>query len=215
MSLTLQEIAVEVGEWSRRNFGIQESKLTGEVLGSIAPLLGMMEELGEFGEAFTGTHEERQDALGDIGIYLCDFAQRDGATLLDNGPTSPIYRMSIAIPLGKLAHCVLKRHQGIRGFDDLKKYSEDRDKAIVSLVENLNAMSLTWVGLSFVQIVEETWQRVKLRDWQKNNKSAHLEDKNEMYAKAYGKLNEPSGQAPEAKPEVAHGPDGPWQKETE
>ena len=46
MSLTLQEIAVEVGEWSRRNFGLQESKKTGEVLGSLAPLLGMFEEFG-------------------------------------------------------------------------------------------------------------------------------------------------------------------------
>lgn len=243
MPLTLQEIAVEVGEWSRRNFKDQESKryfqpvilqqtrLPVKLL-SLAPFLGLVEELGEFADAVFTDPKETEDALGDIGIYLCDFGQRDGVDFSEIEPVHVPHSkmMSIASPLGKLAHCVLKSHQGIRGFDDLGFYIEKRNEALKALLESLHHRSMLHVGKPFVTIVEETWQRVKLRDWQKNNKSAHLveedckicedldepelsihkavcpiearirqrnrAEKNEMYAKTYGKKEEDNASHP-------------------
>lgn len=87
----LTSVQKEVAEWSKTNFGDQESKIAhverenqmGQLykdpvpLGELAPLLGLIEENGELNEArneqdWTKIH----DALGDIFIYWCDFVAR-------------------------------------------------------------------------------------------------------------------------------------------
>lgn len=85
---------LDVGTWSREMFGDQVSKATGAALGSLAPLLGIGEELGELQHVVLKRHqgirgyelderywEDRDDAIADILIYLCDFACREGVDL--------------------------------------------------------------------------------------------------------------------------------------
>jgi len=92
---SLKEIQKEVASWSETNFGQQVSQVTGFPLGSLAPLLGIMEELGELCHCVLKHHQgirgyddpskyepERDDALADILVYLCDFASREGVNLL-------------------------------------------------------------------------------------------------------------------------------------
>jgi NTP pyrophosphatase (non-canonical NTP hydrolase) len=75
----------EVGKWAERNFGGGPST---------HPLLGIVEEVGELSHAhlkeeqgIRGTKEEHEeearDALGDIMIYMLDYAYRRGWDLGD------------------------------------------------------------------------------------------------------------------------------------
>ena len=79
----IHQMQEEIGAWSRRNFGNQPS---------YRPLLGAVEELGELAHAHlkseqgirgeTVNHiEEKVDALGDIMIYLMDYAEREAINL--------------------------------------------------------------------------------------------------------------------------------------
>ena len=74
---------VEVAKWSNKNFGNQKS---------YKPLLGLVEEVGELSHAhlkgeqgIRHTPEEilvlKQDAIGDIVIYLMDYCTREGLSL--------------------------------------------------------------------------------------------------------------------------------------
>lgn len=91
---TLYELQQEISDWSQANFGINESKQTGQQLDSLCPLLGVVEEVGELSHVVLKRHQgircydddvkytqERNDALADIMIYLCDFAAREGVNL--------------------------------------------------------------------------------------------------------------------------------------
>lgn len=93
---SLRVIQREIREWSLRNFGQQVSKATGAELGSISPLLGIGEENGELCHVVLKRHQgirgydddakyqsERDDAIADILVYLCDFANRENVDLLD------------------------------------------------------------------------------------------------------------------------------------
>lgn len=93
MTLTRNQIRTlqsEVGEWSRENFGgvdVQPPKY---------PLSGMFEEFGELvhselkmeqgirlDEDEVG-EDASKDAIGDIVIYSCDFAERSGIEIANN-----------------------------------------------------------------------------------------------------------------------------------
>lgn len=79
----LMELSKEIGEWSTQNFGEQESKLTpGHTLGSVAPFLGIVEELGELLSA--ETIPEMIDAISDCGIYSLDYLYREKSEHIDN-----------------------------------------------------------------------------------------------------------------------------------
>lgn len=159
--MTLREIQVEVGEWSRRNFGDQVSKVTGAILGSLAPLLGFVEEYGERCDSLTPA--EANDAEADMGIYLLDFLSREGVSVYELPEGSP---KSIPSSLRRLCHAVLKRHQGIRGFDDAEKYATARNQACADLFARLRLRQ------GFDADLEETWLKVKQRDWEKNKANA-------------------------------------------
>ena len=86
MDKTLKQIQLEVFKWSRYNFGGQPAH---------RPLLGVVEEIGELSHVFlkeeqgirlaSETEQQRfekeKDSLGDIMIYLCDYAARRGIDL--------------------------------------------------------------------------------------------------------------------------------------
>jgi hypothetical protein len=101
---TFNRLKTEIGEWSRRNFGEQESKwleikipdrilkVNVEpsyrhiplILGATAPALGFIEEYFELKQAVKALPEnntevdisEVRDAIGDMLIYLADFIHR-------------------------------------------------------------------------------------------------------------------------------------------
>ena len=192
--MAFKELQGAIGEWSRENFGDQTSKTETRfipfplVLGSLAPLLGIVEEAGELKDACS--RAEALDAIADIGIYLCDYAQREGFVLPnciagtrsdDSGTIEPppseellsVFRgqWKLQSIIGKLARVTLKHHQGIRGYDDFDKYREDRDSVVFHLLQYLDC--LTWdlskktgEAITFLDILGQTWTTiVKKRNW--------------------------------------------------
>lgn len=198
----LRKLQADVGEWSRHNFGEQDSKtvsttyypdfltklahdvgkpLTEQVtiplrLGSLAPLLGIGEELGELDDA-SGS-EAVDDAVADTLIYLCDYAEREGVQLADL-ELMEISAPSLASAYGYLVHCVLKRHQGIRDFADAEYFEQERDKALAVLLTTLAEWTAGFNdsiqdGFSrLVELGELTFSNVVgKRDWTAERKQA-------------------------------------------
>ena len=93
MLKTLQEA---VSRWSRQNFGLNYSQTDKDLmLDSLAPLMGIGEEYGELLHATLKYHQgirgyddpnkyerKRDDAVGDIMIYLLDYCSREGIDLM-------------------------------------------------------------------------------------------------------------------------------------
>lgn len=183
-------IQMEVFSWSLTNFKDQTSKATGVTLGSLAPLLGIGEEIGELLTAHQrNNYEEEQDALGDIMVYLCDYASREDYQIR----YSMIYpyeiesldpcklAVSLSQVYGKLLHATLKHHQGIRGFDDQNLYREKRNEAINQLVRILELWGeADWLPihkelkqgdtryLGIHAILSHVWDQVSHRNWNEN-----------------------------------------------
>lgn len=184
----LEATQVKVGKWSRANFGRQASHIIPIIdeddievcLESLVPLLGIGEEIGELTSAVRHWEgqdyddDEVRDALGDIGVYLCDFASREGFQL------AYVSRYLIGLHIeepglgineayGKLCHAVLKRHQGIRGFDDDQTYFQHRNEAVAHLLANLIAFTRQVMDESFVEIVADVFEEVVAsRDWKEH-----------------------------------------------
>lgn len=82
--MKLRELQTEQVEWVKHNFGERESW---------QPLLGLMEELGEITHAYLKLHqgirvsedhlESMRDGVGDVVIFLADFATAMGFDLED------------------------------------------------------------------------------------------------------------------------------------
>lgn len=171
MSRTLEEIQLEVAQWSTSNFGAQESKAYPDmILGSLAPLMGMMEEVGEWFSSETTA--EQRDALADVGVYLCDYASREGFILpepeLKPDPPGEDPLALLVMALGKLFHVTLKRHQGIRGFDNLDHYRKHRDAWVGQILNALVEYSETDFQTPFLEILDEVWTTVRNRNWKNN-----------------------------------------------
>lgn len=182
---TLHLIASEVHQWSLNNFGHNPtSYLSGRDLSAthpeplivhldwMCPLLGLQEELGELAEETDS--KEIEDAIGDIGIYLCDFCSRIGIPL----PAMMASRSRVPIEntmarmtkcLGQINHAILKRFQGIRGFDHPQNFKEHlttwTHQFLVAVIEHAHQKN---PKASFLMILNETWNRVQKRDWNKN-----------------------------------------------
>ena len=191
----LRELQAAVGQWSRSNFGEQESKhLVLSIpspthnaepfrypfpLQSLAPLLGLVEEIGEFARA--KNHAEMKDALGDILIYLLDFCSRENTVLSPDSTdwTPNIYTPQISliltIEVGKLCHAVLKRHEGIRGYDDDRKYFIHRDEAVANLFKIVDTACQALFSESAFQVAKATFDGVvSKRNYKKSPSEADL-----------------------------------------
>jgi NTP pyrophosphatase (non-canonical NTP hydrolase) len=80
-------VQTQVRQWSYKNFGSDNSQYKSYT----DPLLGISEEVGELCHAHLKrsqgirTNEDYEakikDALGDIFIYMCDYANRNGINL--------------------------------------------------------------------------------------------------------------------------------------
>lgn len=158
---------------------------------SLCPLLGIVEEIGEL--AMASSKAEVEDAIGDIFIYVCDYTYRAGFempigqslnTMRSYRGTDPDTGRRLYRPLsdvmnidgdaligligwaGQLCHATLKRHEGIRGFEDHNKY---QDHCILSTAMLLGFLEryATEHGLDLTQTVFKVWDRVSQRDWKK------------------------------------------------
>lgn len=72
--------------------------------------------------------------------------------------------------LGELAHAHLKQHQGIRTNENHKL---DKVDAIGDILVYL-ADYCTQENIDFEQSVNETWRKVKKRDWAKNKETGEF-----------------------------------------
>jgi len=80
----LREAQIEIGGWRRKNF--PNSK-------SFEPLLGIAEETGELAHAHLKVvqgirkgedlEEKREDAVGDLLVYLCNYCNQNSLDLVD------------------------------------------------------------------------------------------------------------------------------------
>lgn len=171
----------EIGQWAQHNFDHNESKhplfqmtsfqppilKRGIPLRSLAPLLGMYEEYGELQLAILQQDaEEIKDALADIGVYLCDFCYREGLSINSIHPNGDPISRSLPIQLGKLSHAVLKRHQGIR--DMHLHYTSKAEDAIAKITFSLECLAREYpLFPPYLDILNEVWEKVKIRDWKK------------------------------------------------
>lgn len=176
---TYQQIQYQVGEWNQANFGNQPTKYLhaklhkSEVgdwpeveLGSTAALMGIVEEVGELFEA--STPSETADAIGDIAIFLCDYCCREGIpfpTRVELQARDRLdYDVGLVVYMGRLHHCHLKRHQGIRGMEGTV-FAEARMAALRAFVWHLEAAAKA-TGSNLVTILNQTWTNiVRKRDW--------------------------------------------------
>jgi len=150
-------------------------------LGPLASLLGIAEEVGEmFGqELFEVSRNDAdiEDALGDISIYLCDWAYRSGVVLPHNPNIHDKYKKSenpmfgIAVYMGKLVRCHLKRHQRIRGMHCPVAFSEERELAVKCLLWHLNEYAVDALDKTIICILNKTWNEiVSKRSWRTDAK---------------------------------------------
>jgi hypothetical protein len=142
------------------------------------------------------SEETQLDALGDIGIYLLDYCNRENLNLADYFPRPSEVAMNklaiqtlitpyglgrvvedsgnitltrslvnLSASLGALAHCILKRHQDIRGFDDIEKFKTHQTAAIESITRACVWLSLC-LNQDWLLIIGATWEDVvSKRNW--------------------------------------------------
>lgn len=181
---TIEELINDVGGWSFANFGRQETKGLEVIfnfpvttpnnppipcLGGLAPMLGIVEESGEFFEAIQGRDlSPVRDAVGDMGVYLCDFIWRESLnppreyTVEQN--LSGVAGLSVAV--GRFCHAKLKRLQGIRGFDDEAKYRDAMQKAVDLFWRSLDQVSKRYGSQCALDAVNHTFETVVAkRNW--------------------------------------------------
>jgi len=77
--------------------------------------------------------------------------------------------LGVVEELGELAHAYLKRAQGIRTSEN---HTENAKDAVADIVIFL-ADYCSAEGFDLEAIVQETWDKVKQRDWKKNPDNAH------------------------------------------
>lgn len=162
---TLQD---EIGPWQARNFPSSVDK-------PYRPLLGFVEEFGEFYEADeVDSAEGVADALGDSLIFAADFCNKSGrdlseiVALAQERAASSTEAEVGAIVCGRICHHYLKGEQGIRT-------SVDHNAELKSAMAD--AIAIMWdrydevrsdKTASIDEVVRQVWEKVSKRDWTKD-----------------------------------------------
>jgi NTP pyrophosphatase (non-canonical NTP hydrolase) len=180
-TLTFAGLQSQVGDWSRRNFPNNSPA---------DPFYGIVEEVGELSHAILkarqgirGTKAEHEaaerDAIGDIVIYLADFAGRNELELEDGVNGESFAELDADAP-------------------ELAEFSDhsDSDRCFRTLVQCMSALShrpsnldagdtldalaayCHHRGWSLAEIVTETWGTVSRRDWTANAANGQTEGVN-------------------------------------
>lgn len=148
--ITLEQLQTEVSEWSQRNFPNNKPH---------HPLLGLVEEHGELRDA--KTIGEVCDAIGDVMIYLADYCGRNKLQLIDGDAIN----VADDLALYRLCHFHLKREQGIRHTPEECACGQ---QACVNHIVSTMKLRCADEHIDFYAVITDTWNRVKVRDWQKN-----------------------------------------------
>jgi NTP pyrophosphatase (non-canonical NTP hydrolase) len=166
----------EVDEWSRQNFGSSPAW---------QPLMGLLEEVGELAHAYLkraqgirGTKEEHdaaeRDALGDIMVFLAHYCCRRGIAMGGLAQVvipDLLYRKRVGAALLGLARHVGDIHMCLAVDPDTRIYaSVEERQAIANLLRDL-CVYCTLRELDLGEIVRETWDKVKQRNWKKDPQS--------------------------------------------
>lgn len=178
-TITWNELKDEVGQWSIANFGEQPSWM---------PLMGAGEEVGELAAVILqgGSPDfidkaEARDAIGDAAIFLMDYCSKESIHLherqeavLNTKTHVPQHAMRpnfimLTQSIGQCMHLHLKREQGIReGTQNNIKHQIEA--SVYSTLVCLLWLAAVW-DWSLTGIVEETWAKVRQRNWKKDAES--------------------------------------------
>lgn len=191
--MLINQLQTEVNEWANRNFG------TGHP--SWHPLVGIIEEVGELShchlkmtQGIRGTKEQHTagiiDALGDIVIYMCQYAALKHCTMQE-----VLGEHSVNKTLGELQQWVLKYYpvnephmyewrclldiaatageaakQHRPDFKSEGMVYDDKKWVCSALYDVLVAMChySNMMKIDLQQAVTEVWHEVGKRDWTKN-----------------------------------------------
>lgn len=93
-----------------------------------------------------------------------------GQWALTNFPKAGAYQplLGIAEEVGELCHAHLKMEQGIRG--TYEKHKADKEDAVGDIFVFLMHYCLL-NSIDAAQVIQSTWNRVRLRDWQANKEN--------------------------------------------
>jgi NTP pyrophosphatase (non-canonical NTP hydrolase) len=149
--MKLEQLQAEVSAWSTRNFPNNRPH---------HPLLGIIEEIGEF--FASKTREDEEDAIADALIYCADYAARNGLMLTE--PVDSETHFSDEA-IGRLSHYHLKGEQGIRYTPE--QITHHKQEALRVVVHHIIAAA-EMQDIDWREAVVKTWAKVKQRDWQKN-----------------------------------------------
>lgn len=174
----------EQAEWSRRNFGTDRDPSHA--------LMGIMEELGELGDALNMAYfrkmdtpigpdrrfdqilEDVKDSIADLVIFSADYCTLKGwdmAKLYSQMPyvnrphNLGVRYRDLAAACGRLAHHHLKLVQAIRGTPE---EHEQRGKAAMAEALFSARRLCVILSLDFNETVSSVWESVKKRDWKKD-----------------------------------------------
>lgn len=92
---------------------------------------------------------------------------------INNFGHQPSWRPLLGVQeeVGELSHAYLKRSQGIRkSTSDWQAEMEDAVADILIYLADFCSIEC----ISMQRVVEETWEKVRQRDWKKNPHDAHL-----------------------------------------
>jgi len=167
---SIHEIQCEITDWANHNFPHASY---------IEPYYGMIEELGEFAHSHLKSIQRirqnedhnagKEDALGDFAIYLlhfCALTKRDGEDCFNE------YKVTYSgSDLGCDIGAVFIKYLNMLAASDLA-YT-----AIGGLINTLHITARQLCGKPFPVILNETWEKVKQRDWQKNKNTGNVEFK--------------------------------------
>ena len=112
-------------------------------------------------------------------MYLADVCARSGVVI--DPDWNDEFQMGqcwdLRVSLGRLAHAVLKHHQGIRGFDNPTKFQNAVEESALQVFygvnEQFNADRELSDDYDLAERFTATWTQVKHRDWKKNPANAH------------------------------------------
>lgn len=176
-----------VYQWQLRNFGVKYPDGNSPHWTQVA---GITEELGELVEA--ENREAEDDAVCDATVYAMSLAASfswlfgdlmDEALEISTIPefvkrSNPRLRgQSVLGPLGKLNRAVLKRDQGIRGYDVDDYYEQVMRRELVQVLAHL----FLWMRFHrqpghryYLSMMELVVTEVTARDWITNPTDAHI-----------------------------------------
>ncbi len=178
----LKQLQTEHKAWAERNFpGAPDTQ----------SFFGMVEELGEMADSLTlimykdsKGFDHFKDAIADIIIFMAHFANANNIDMSEfNSDISENMKNGFGIgsilkvilhlqsAIGQVAHAHLKKEQGIRIGEDhngkIRQGLENIVALLKYLIEDFFEVYIEGIrnGVILADVVWDTWQEVKKRDW--------------------------------------------------